>query len=180
GSRFGNSKEIAEKIAEILENEKFDVTIMNLQKTNSRKWLNPEEYDGVLVGSGIKITKWTKEPLKFLKKNCKILNQKILGLFVTSASSLMNREQANEDYIQKIIVEIDLKPAITEVFNPVFDFSEKSNLGFLNKAMLKMAAQGMMNDKPELKIDFNARNDFRDWNRINSYALEFGKKVKAK
>lgn len=36
--------------------------ILNLRKTKSKEWPLLKEFDGVLVGSGIKIGKWAKEP----------------------------------------------------------------------------------------------------------------------
>ena len=54
GSRYGSTEEIANKISEYLEEMNVESTVINLKKIKQPKLT---EYDGVIVGSGIKISK---------------------------------------------------------------------------------------------------------------------------
>ena len=172
GSRFGNSEEVALEMAKSLEGEGKTVDVVNLRTTKKKSWPTVENYDAIIIGSGIKITKWTKEPLNFLKKNKELLNKTTFGIYTTAASAVMDHQQAIEDYCVKIINELGLKPKQYDVFGPVMDFSDNSTLDFLNKKMLKLAAMGMANDKPDLQIDLEGRNDFRDWDKIKAFAKQ--------
>ena len=67
GSRYGSTEEIATKLAGYLGDKGIEATILNLKK--EKKWPNLEGYDGVIVGSSVKITKWMNEPIEFLRKN---------------------------------------------------------------------------------------------------------------
>ncbi len=172
GSRFGNSKEIANVISKIFEEAKIIVDVVDLKKTKRKNWPSTDRYDGVLVGSGIKIMKWTKEPLAFLKKNKNNLNNKTLGLYVTSMIKLTDYEQAKKDYCEKIANNLGIQPKIYDVFDPVIDLSETSNLGALDKGILKLAAMGISKDF-DVEIDLEGLNDFRDWDQIKDYANTF-------
>ncbi len=177
GSRFGNSKEIANFISKIFEEAETTVEIVDLKETKRKNWPSIDEYDGILVGSGIKIMKWTKEPLAFLKKNKKKLNNKTLGLFVTSMIKLTDYELAKKDYCEKIASKVGVQPKIYDVFGPVMDFSETSNLGALDKGILKLAAFGISKDFG-IEIDLKGLNDFRDWDQIKNFASNFVDLVK--
>ncbi len=60
GTRYGSAGEIAENIGEILRSRGATVDIINLKKSKVK---NLESYDLVVLGSGIQMGKWTKEPL---------------------------------------------------------------------------------------------------------------------
>jgi menaquinone-dependent protoporphyrinogen IX oxidase len=109
-----------------------------------------------------------------LKKNgLKILeNNKILGVFVSSAFSLLDEKKAKERYIEKILKNYNLRPHIYDIFGPVFDFSDNSKLSILEKKLLKLTVK-TISKETELIIDENGRNDFRDWQRIDKFANNF-------
>ncbi len=174
GSRFGCTEEVSQKIAEILQTEGITTQVVDLQKTREREWPSPEEFDGVLIGSGIKIMKWTKEPRNFLEKHGKEFSgrENVLGLFVCCLSAVTDKEHARKEYLEKIMEKIGVTADICDAFGGVLDFSESSRMGFLNKKMLKTAAKGMQKDMG-LEIDENGKNDFRDWDQIQDFAERF-------
>ncbi len=177
GSRFGNAKEIAAEIAKVAEEAGTKVDVVDLKETKRKHWPSVDNYDGILVGSGVKIMKWTKQPLAFLKKNKDKLNKKILGLYATAAFALVDVEKAKLDYGETIAKDIGLQPKIHDAFGPVMDFSEKSNLGALNKGILKLAAMGISDDTG-IEIDREGYNDLRDWEQIKAFAKNFVDLVK--
>jgi len=56
---------------------------VNIVDFKGLKHYDVSPYDIVIVGSGIKYGKWTKESLKFLKDNRSALSTKKVALFVT-------------------------------------------------------------------------------------------------
>ena len=72
GSRYNCTADISQKLANFLE-ERFNlkVSLLNLRETEAKSWplLEREEYTGIIIGTGIRITKWTKEVRLFLKVN---------------------------------------------------------------------------------------------------------------
>ena len=67
-SRFGGTDEIAHEIADELES-KHNIQTQVLNLRDGIKVPSLEKFDGIIVGSGIKMGRWTKESYNFLKKN---------------------------------------------------------------------------------------------------------------
>ncbi|MGZ4853036.1 MAG: flavodoxin domain-containing protein [Halobacteriota archaeon] len=67
GSRYGSTEEIAHSMARILANAGLETQLLDLRRTKQKDWPPLASFDGVLVGSGIKIGRWTKEATAFLK-----------------------------------------------------------------------------------------------------------------
>ena len=65
GTRYGATEMTSEEIADVFRKEGLDVKVVNLK---DEKADDISDYELVVVGSGIQIGKWTKEPEKFLKK----------------------------------------------------------------------------------------------------------------
>lgn len=68
GSRYGSTEEISQEIAKTLKEKGLEVKLLDLRKVKSKDWFSPEDFDGILVGSGIRMCKWLNEPQEFLKK----------------------------------------------------------------------------------------------------------------
>ena len=168
GTRFGSTEEITSKFAEIMRSKGLDTTVINVKKD---KWPPLDQFDAVLVGSGIKMGKWTKEAKNFIKKNVKVLKEKsFLAVFVSSgeASDPEKYLEAKEKYVQKLITDLslDLNKVMHEAFGGVFDMSSTSRMGRLDKIFSNAAA------KEDENITENKYNDLRDWDQIQSFANE--------
>jgi menaquinone-dependent protoporphyrinogen oxidase len=180
GTRFGSTEEVAEEMRKALDGQDCEAHLLNTKETKDSDWPSPKSFDGVLVGSSIKIMRWMKEPKRFLKKNRDILNGEDmpLGVFVSSMGAAFpeSRQEILDKCISDVMEELGIKPDIHDAFGGVFDFSSSSRMGFFDKQMAKVAAKGMAEDL-EVEIDTDAKNDFRDWNRIRSFAEEFRKLI---
>ncbi len=168
GTRFGSTEEISSKFAEIMRNQGLDTTVINVKKD---KWPPLDQFDAVLVGSGIKMGKWTKEAKNFIKKNIIALKEKsFLAVFVSSgeASDKEKYQEAKEKYVKKLITDLslDLHKVMHEAFGGVFDMSSTSRMGWLDKKFSNMGA------KEDENITENEYNDLRDWDQIQSFANE--------
>lgn len=88
GTRFGSTEEISIKFKQALEETGFVVDLVNLKE---KKKENPKitNYTGVLIGSGIRITRWTKEAKNFLKNNIKAINDNkiLVGIYLSSGEA---------------------------------------------------------------------------------------------
>ena len=74
--------------------------------------------------------------------------------------------------MEKEFDNIGIKPNIYEAFGGIFDFSESSNLSYLDRQILIRGAS-------DLKIvqDYNKRNDYRDWVQIQDFCRKFAEMV---
>ena len=176
GSRYGSTEEISKEIAKVLENKGIEIQLIDLKKTKSKEWPSLESFDGVLVGSGIKIGKWMKEPKKFLEKHKDEFKkkEKLLGLFVSSGNASIPEkyQQAKTDYLEKVMTEIEIEADIYDAFGGVYDLSNSSKMGFLMKKMIKMAMKEIT-EETGIELNENARNDLRNWDQIRDFAEKF-------
>lgn len=173
-SNYGCTSEIATEIVKILEKEGIKTIVLDLKATRATQLPKEIEFQGVIIGSGVKINKWIKDARVFMEKNAHWLKDSnvVLGLYVCSAFAIVDRDKARKDYLQDVAGEYGLKPDIYEAFPGLLDFSKDSKLGFLDKKMLKLAAKGIAKDTG---IEFNekGRNDLRDWEEIRQFAKSF-------
>jgi len=181
GSRYGCTKEIAQKMGDIIEEEGIECHVINLKEEKKKNWPLVNVYNGVIVGSGIQISQWVGEAKKYLKEISPELKKgkPKYAIFVSSGYSSVDSDKAKEQYIDKILEKMGLPPPImSAAFSGVMDFSESSNLGKLKKEALKMAAKGMADENKELEFDYQGCNDLRDWPAIEQFARDFASKIK--
>ncbi len=175
GTRYGSTEEISHKIRDFFkENTDIDtdIDILNFQIVNKKKWPSVVDYDGILIGTGIRMGKWIKEAEDFMRK-CKNHNENgniILGIFVTCgyAADPKYYPVAIKDFIQRITKKAGIEPDIYDAFGGVFDYSKKSKKNFMNKTILKWGARDL-----DLNIQKNVKNDFRNWEKIKKFTGEF-------
>jgi len=177
GTRYGATASTSEEIAEILRNEGFDVRVVNAKEEKVR---DIAEYDLVIVGSGMQIDRWTKEPEKFLKKFQTELAKKKVALFVSSGTqALIEHEgkpeaigRARRQYLEEKAAKYNLQPVALGLFGGVWDFN---NMPWWSKKAMavtrsKLEAAGFKETKPGVY-------DTRDWNAIRSWAKELAQMV---
>lgn len=175
GSRYNCTADISQKLAKFLE-ERFDlkVSLLNLRETATNSWplLEREEYSGIIIGTGIRLTKWTKEVRLFLKVNKdRIQDLNItVGFFISCgyASDPKHYPIALRQFITDKMTSIGFKPNIYEAFGGIFDFATTSSLSSINKRILRWGSRDL-----EMKVDYNNRNDYRDWDRIYEFGNNF-------
>lgn len=177
GTRTGATANTSEVIAEELRKESLEVKVVNAKK---EKVKNTDEFDLVVVGSGIQMGKWTGEPDDFLKKHKKELATKKLALFVCcgSAAPLSEGEQRTKEmetgkqkYLEEKAAQYNLKPVALGFFGACYDYNKMSWL--FKKTFGSM--------KPQLeaagyKPTENGSYDLRDLDAIRAWAKELTKK----
>jgi menaquinone-dependent protoporphyrinogen oxidase len=114
GTRMSVTQEYSLEIANILKTTyDLDVDVINL-KTDP--FPNLENYTNFIIGSGIRMGKWTREPLQFLKND---FGGKNVALFVSSvkAGDEKTYEKAYAQYILEILSD---KPHFSPVASAAF------------------------------------------------------------
>ncbi len=173
GTRYGTAAEIAGEIKKVMENEGIDVDLIDSRGIKNH---NISPYDMVIVGSGIKIGKWTKGSLKFLKNNKSTLSDKKIALFVTCGAANMEETiaEGQEKYLDEVVEKyLSNKPVAMGLFGSVYDPNAKHGL------MYKLATNFLI--KKELQkqgIDTTKRHDYRDWDKIHVWALNLADMLK--
>ncbi len=180
GTRYGATVKTSKEIEDVLNQEGWDVRVVNLKE---EKVKDITEYGLVVVGSGIKMGKWTKEPKNFLEKFQKELARKKVALFVCCGSKQPLEEKedkttaikdATTKYLEKKAAKYNLQPVALGLFGGVYNFNKMS--WFFRKTMSsvkpKLEEAGFKEIEPGLY-------DTRDLNTIRSWAKEVSQMVDA-
>jgi menaquinone-dependent protoporphyrinogen oxidase len=174
GSRYGSTSEVALELAKVLREGGMNPQMLDLVQTKPKDWPPLVDFDGVLIGTSIKIGKWTKEAQRFLgaSKDDILLGGIRLGTFVCCIDVLKDPEGAERKYCTAVIEKAGMKADACGVFAGVIDLSDSSKLGFVEKKMAKVAGPEMVKGTGhELKVD--ERNDYRDWDAIRAFGQRF-------
>ena len=178
GTRYGATAMTSEEIAHILHQEGLEVKVVNLK---DEKVKDISEYELVVVGSGIRIGKWTKEPQKFLKKFQKELENKKVAIFVCCGSKYPLEEKEDKEkeienartkYLKEKAVEYNLKPVALGLFGGIYNFNKMG--WFFRKTVSAVKPQLEEAGVPETEPGLY---DTRDINAIRSWAKEVAQKV---
>jgi len=148
--------------------EDLEVKIVNAKE---EKISSTDEYDLVIVGSGIQIHRWTRQPEDFLKKYQKQLATNKVTLFVCCGSATDKTkpeaaEQARRKYLEEKAAKYNLRPVALGLFGGVYNYNKTP--WYAKKAMeldrLRVAA-AFKETEPGVY-------DTRDLNAIRLWAKE--------
>jgi menaquinone-dependent protoporphyrinogen oxidase len=180
GTRYGATASTSEEIAEVLRQEGFDVRVVNAKKDKVK---DITEYELIIVGSGIQIHKWTREPEKFLKKFQKELAKKKVALFVCCGSAepiddktdkAKSIENARTKYLEEKAAKYNLHPIALGLFGGVYNFNKVPWLfgKFMEAIKPQLEEAGVPQTEPGLY-------DTRDINAIRSWAKEIAQTIQS-
>ena len=176
GTRYGATASTSEEIAKILQNEGFDVKVVNAKK---EKIKDISTYDLIVVGSGMQFGRWTGEAEDFLKRFQKELSQKRVALFISTMKTVTEREGKTEDLertrkmeLEDKVTKYNLQPISLGFFGGVLDFNKmniitRKTLGFLRPQLEK---DGFKESPPGVY-------ELRDWEEIRGWAKELAVKA---
>ena len=137
------------------------------------------EYDLVVVGSGIQINKWTREPEKFLKKFQKQLAGKKVALFVSCGSACQAMEgkpeamaKARRKYLEEKAAQYDLQTVALGFFGGVYNYAK----------VPWWAKKALNSERPKIEAAYKETQpgvyDTRDVNAIRNWAKELAASLK--
>jgi menaquinone-dependent protoporphyrinogen oxidase len=176
GTRYGATKDTAEEIAKTLQEENFDVNVVNIKEEKIR---DISEYELVIVGSGVACGRWVNEAEDFLKKFRKDFENKKLALFVSSVEPIYKREGNNKEVakMHKINLEdrvpkYNLKPLSLGFFGGIIDFTR---MNFLTRKGMEAAFKSSL-QKYGFKETKPGAYDLYDLEEIRIWTKELAKK----
>jgi menaquinone-dependent protoporphyrinogen oxidase len=176
GTRYGATAGTSEEIGKILREKGFDVKIVNAKE---EKIKDISGFDLIVVGSGMRMSKWVSEAEDFLKKFQKEFEQKRLALFVSTMKTVAEREgktmevaESRKVALEDKVAKYGLKPITLGFFGGVMDYNK---MGFLMRKTMGWI-------KPQLEKDgFKEIEpgvyDLRDWDEIRNWARELAEKA---
>ena len=168
GTRWGGTVKIAEKIGSALNDEGYIADVFNAKK----KPQNVDQYDLVIIGSGIRADKWTKEALNFIEKNIELLMTKKTALFVScqmADGGKESQDKANKIYLERTAVQYGLKPVKFGLFGGFLDFSKSHGL------FVDILVRVNRNSLRKNGLDTKKVRDTRDWNIIDAWTRQVAK-----
>ena len=163
GTRYGSTTGIAERIKSVFRDNDVEVDVVNLGKENVR---GLDEYELIVIGSGIQVGSWTKESLKFLEENKGEIKQKKHAMFVTSglARDKTKHDEFTELYLTQVAAKYDLDPLSMGLFVGTIDMNKYS---FPVKLLMRVMTKDLEKEGYDLKKPV----DLRDWELIEDWAL---------
>jgi len=163
GTRYGTTTEVVQEMSSTARELGAHVDVVQLEK--GTPFPTPEEYDLVIIGSGIRAGQWTKEPLEFIEQNLESLSKTKVALFVVSgyAGNPDKVAEAQAEYLDKMSENYPgLSPFSTALIGGMFEF-KKYNL--VVRALVKSIVKNQLppGEKIPEKIDFRDWDMIRDW-----------------
>ncbi|EKQ53670.1 MAG: flavodoxin [Methanobacterium sp. Maddingley MBC34] len=172
GTRYGTAAEIAEEIARVIKEEGVEVDLVDAR---GMKDCDISPYDLVVVGSGIKMGKWTKKSLKFLQNNKSSLAEKKVAIFVScgAANEEDSRTEGQEKYLDEVAAKnLVNQPVATGLFGSVYDPDAKHGIVF------NLTNRFIKKDLEKKGLDITKRHDYRDWEGIRTWARDLAGSIK--
>ena len=167
GTKYGSTEKVAEEIALALRTGGALATVLDLR---TRKQPSIDDFDLVVVGSGICVGSWSKGALRFLEENRRKLAEKRVALFACSGDVVFGRnpiEESRKLYLDNVAEKYGIvDPVSTALFGGEIDF-DKYN--FLVKAVMKKVGAGK--NLEDRGVDLSKPYDFRNWDEIREWAI---------
>jgi len=163
GSRYGTTHEIAKGMAETAKTLGAEVDVIELKKEKLSTPL--EEYDLVIIGSGIQVGRWTKEPLQFIEKHRESLSKQKVAFFVVcgDAGIPAQCDFAQKQYLDDVLANFpEINPLSTGLFAGMYNLKKYN---FATRALIKSIIRKQFSEKEEIPEVL----DFRDWDQINGW-----------
>lgn len=159
-SKYGATKEIAEKIVAVLREAGLEVDVLPVDRIRD---VTP--YKAVILGSAVYVGRWQKEAVKFLQANERILAERPVWIF----SSGPTGEGDAVELVEGVRLPAELQP-VTDRIQPrdiaVFHgYINPDKINFIEKWAIKSLVK-----KPF--------GDFRDWNAITAWAKSIAESLK--
>ncbi len=172
GSRHGGTRGIAERIGEVLRTEGLDAILADAADVR-----DVGDADAVVVGSGVYMGSWLKEPVAFLERNQAALAARPIWLFSSGPLRGSSASKDGDDPLaealgpadgpgsggQKKIAELSaaIHPRDHRVFYGAFDPDDPPRAMSERLVRMMPASKGLL-----------PPGDFREWDLIEAWARE--------
>ncbi|MHB8104443.1 MAG: flavodoxin domain-containing protein [Dehalococcoidales bacterium] len=158
-SKYGATKEIAEKIGEVLKEAGLNADIVPIKSVK-----NLGDHKDVVIGSAMYMGMWLREGANFLKKNEALLVERRVWVFSSGPSGKGDPVQLLKGVVLplnvKQIIE-RIKPQDIAVFH---GYLNEEKMNSIEKWVVKRVGGGF--------------GDFRDWDMITKWAQKVAAAIK--
>jgi menaquinone-dependent protoporphyrinogen oxidase len=181
GSRHGGTRGIAERIGEVLHGTGIEATIAPADRVRPGDVMDA---DAFIVGSGVYMGNWLKEPLEFMKANMAGLATRPLWLFSSGPLPGSTAEKDLADPVTNALGPADgpgsggrkkveelsavAHPRDHRVFDGAFDPKDPPRAMSERLVRVLPAAKGLL-----------PPGDFRNWPEIEAWAREIAESLAA-
>jgi menaquinone-dependent protoporphyrinogen oxidase len=159
-SKYGATKEIAEKIGEVLRQAGLQADVLPVDGIR-----DVDRYKAVILGSAIYIGKWQREAAAFLRANEKALADRPVWLFSSGPTGKGDPDQLLNGW------------RLPAALQPVADRIQPRDIavfhGYINPDKLKFIEKAAI--KGVVRKPFG---DFRDWGMIGAWAAAVAEALK--
>jgi menaquinone-dependent protoporphyrinogen oxidase len=177
GSRHGGTRGIAERIGEVLRTGGLEADVAPAEQV-----AGVGAADAVVVGSGVYMGRWLKEPIEFIKRNATTLASRPLWLFSSGPLPGSTAQKAPDDPMtdalgpkegpgsggRKTIEQLSAAthPRDHRVFLGAFDPDDPPRAMSERLVRMMPVAKGVL-----------PAGDFRDWDAIEAWAREIAAEI---
>lgn len=178
GTRYGTTKEISNEIQKIIQERGITTESYDLDEHKLKEIPFLQNYDGIIIGTGIKMKRWTKSVKNFMQKRKSELIgcQNKLGFYVCCGEAAEKSKISNaiNIYITSKLQNLGIKPALIDAFGGCYDLTEGSPItGMTRKIVISIMKNEEGIENPEGK-----KHDYRDWGQIGDFANNFSELLK--
>lgn len=170
GSKYGSTKEIAERIGKNLAQSGMTVDLKDIKEDDGARL---SDYDMAVVGSGIYAGKWMKPVKKFLENGASDAGKCKVAVFACcmDAADPKLAEDARKRYLADVVAEAKVNPVATGLFAGVVDFNK---YGFVVKGIMKSIVSKRVEEQQgkEAAANMPMVTDNRDWAQIDAWTKE--------
>lgn len=171
GTRYGTTKEISDEIEKIIQNNGITTESFNLKEVKLKDVPPLDQYDGIIIGTGIKMGMWTKVVKNIVQKRKAELKKKesSFGFYVCCGEAKDDINGAIEKYINAKLEKIGIQSAVIDAFAGAYDLREGSLVtGMMRKIVIGIMKKEEGIEEPEGKI-----YDYRDWEQIKNFGKKY-------
>jgi len=155
-SKQGSTKEVAETMAQTLENDTFDVDVKNMDSV-----ANVIDYDCVIVGAPINGMKWVDYAVNFIGIHQMDLQDKQTAYFSLSYTAVLGRKMWRKQISKAFdVVSKQVAPVKTGIFGGKVDGEMPAVLRFV------------------FGVPKGTPSDQRDWKQIEEWTKDLSMKLK--
>lgn len=156
-TKSGCTTGVAERIGTALVDKGATVEVVSAEGDP-----DPVEYDGVVVGSGIRVGQWHSAAKEWVTSNAEALRARPTAFYVACMTLAADSEKTDEvrAYTDPIIAESGVTPIGVGLFAGWF---EPGKFGLLERTVLKAMK--------------TPQGDYRDWDAIDAWAAEVASRL---
>jgi menaquinone-dependent protoporphyrinogen IX oxidase len=172
GTRWSGTEKVAQTIGKTIQEAGNTVEVVDAKKAPE----TIDAYDLILVGSGLRADKWTKESEVFIQKNADALKTKKMALYVSC--SMADRKDAGYEvgkkrYLDDFAARYGLAPIAMGYFGGLMDFSYSH--GLLVDIIVRVNRRNLRKNG----LNTAQVHDTRDWTAIEAWSREVVKLAQA-